>query len=158
MIPARLHRRRDLWLALLFGACGTLALAQRPATPVHIVTPAEITWTSVPGYPPGYARMMLEVQPDDAGAHTYRVRLPAGYKAEPHTHPSDEHVTILSGTWYLGVGETFDRAALKALPAGSFILVPAGTPHFISIEEETIVQVHGVGRMGLSYVKATRGQ
>jgi len=151
-------RRRDLWIALLLAACGMLAFAQRAANAVHIVTPAEIKWVSVPGYPPGYARMMLEGQADDTGAHTYRVRLPAGYKAEPHTHPADEHVTILSGTWYVGVGETFDRAALKAVPAGSFVLVPAGTPHFIATETETIVQVHGVGRMGLSYVNGTRAR
>ena len=102
--------------------------------------------------------MMLDGRADEPGNHTYRVRLPAGFKTEPHTHPADEDVTVLQGTWHLGLGESFDAARLKAVPAGSFVTIPAGTPHFISTETETIVQVHGVGPVRMSLVNTRRQQ
>lgn len=121
-------------------------------TPVRGVTPSEIKWSAVPGFPSGYARAMLEDEADKAGPHTYRVRLPAGFKVQPHTHAADEHVTVLQGTWSLGVGDTFDASRLRSFPVGSFVVVPAGTPHFLFIESETIVQVHGVGPIGFRLV------
>jgi len=115
---------------------------------VRAVVPSEMKWTAVPGYPPGYARAMLEGEADKPVAFTYRVRLPGGFKFQPHTHAGDEHVTVLQGTWWLGVGERFEASRLKSFPVGSFVVVPAGTPHFVSVETETIVQVHGVGPIG----------
>jgi len=143
--------RRLIWSGLLLLAGGVVS-AQAARTGVRIVTPSDIQWVPVPGYPPGYARMMLEGKADEPGAHTYRVRLPAGFRAEPHTHPADEHITVLQGPWQLGLGESFDTSRLKALPAGSFVIIPAGTPHFISTENEAIVQVHGVGPVSLTFV------
>jgi quercetin dioxygenase-like cupin family protein len=100
--------------------------------------------------------MMLDGKADEPGNHTYRVRLPAGFKTEAHTHPADEDVTVLQGIWHFGLGESFDAARLTAVPAGSFVTIPAGTAHFISTETETIVQVHGVGLVGMSYVSTRR--
>ena len=142
---------------LLLAGLGLLS-AQTGKTGVRILTPSDIRFVPVPGYPAGYARMMLDGKADEHGSHTYRVRLPAGFKTEPHTHPSDEDVTVLQGTWRLGLGESFDVARLQAVPAGSFVTIPAGTAHFISTETETIVQVHGVALVGMSYVKARRPQ
>lgn len=154
-----MHSRRVARLTccgLVLIGLGSLS-AQSQTTNVRIITPADIQWAAIPGYPPGYARMMLEGKTDDGGSHTYRVRLPAGFKIEPHTHPSDEHVTVLQGTWGLGLGESFDASRVKAIPAGSFVIIPAGTPHFLSIDTETIVQVQGIGRIGMTYVNA-KGQ
>jgi quercetin dioxygenase-like cupin family protein len=100
--------------------------------------------------------MMLEGKADEPGAHTYRVRIPAGLRVEPHTHPADERITVLQGPWYLGLGESFDTSRLKALPAGSFVIIPAGTPHFISTENEAIVQAHGVGVVSITFVSTKR--
>ena len=76
-----------------------------------------------------------------------------------HTESAaDEDVTVLQGTWHLGLGESFDAARLQAVPAGSFVTIPAGTAHFIATETETIVQVHGVGLVGMSYVNTRRQQ
>jgi quercetin dioxygenase-like cupin family protein len=142
---------------LLLAGLGLLS-AQTEKTGVRILTPSDIQFVPVPGYPAGYARMMLDGKADEPGNHTYRVRLPAGFKTEAHTHPADEDVTVLQGTWHLGLGESFDAARLKAVPAGSFVTIPAGTAHFIATETETIVQVHGVGRVGMSYVHTRRQQ
>jgi quercetin dioxygenase-like cupin family protein len=144
------------WFLLLAGL-GLLS-AQTETTGVRIITPSDIHFVPVSGYPAGYARMRLDGKADEPGNHTYRVRLRAGFKTEPHTHPSDEHVTVLQGTWHLGLGESFDAARLKAVPAGSFVTIPAGTPHFISTETETIVQVQGVGLVRMSLVNTRRQQ
>jgi quercetin dioxygenase-like cupin family protein len=78
--------------------------------------------------------------------------MPAGFRVEAHTHPADERITVLQGTWHLGFGESFDASRLKALPTGSFVVIPAGTPHFHSTENEAIVQVHGVGVVSMTFV------
>lgn len=150
MCPRRVARNL-IWSGLLLVAGGVVS-AQTARTDVRIVTPSDIQWVPVPGYPPGYARMMLEGTAGDPGAHTYRVRMPAGFRVEPHTHPADEHITVLQGPWHLGLGESFDTSRLKALPAGSFVLIPAGTPHFISADNEAIIQVHGVGAVSMTFV------
>jgi quercetin dioxygenase-like cupin family protein len=116
------------------------------------MTPGDINWTPVDGYPPGYARTMLEGEAASAAPFTYRVRLPAAFRFQPHTHDSDEHVTVLQGVWSFGVGETFDASRLRAVPAGSFVIIPAGTPHFVATERETVIQVHGFGPIGFKGV------
>jgi quercetin dioxygenase-like cupin family protein len=117
-----------------------------------VVAPNEIKWSAVSGYPPGYARAMLEGAADKAVPFTYRVRLPAGFKFQPHTHSGDEHVTVLQGAWAIGVGETFDSSRLRVVPAGAFVVIPAGTPHFVSTEGDTIIQVHGIGPIAVQFV------
>ena len=133
-----------------------VASAVRSATddgkPLRAVAPSEISWSGVPGYPPGYARAMLEGEADKAVPFTYRVRLPAGFKFQPHTHARDEHVTVLQGAWSCGVGATFEASRLRSFPVGSFVVIPAGTPHFIATESETIIQVHGIDPIGVRFV------
>src|SRR5512143_1554854 len=128
---------------VVVGSSARSAPSDRQA--VRAVVPSELKWSAVPGYAAGYARTMLEGDADKPFPFTYRVRLPAGFKFQPHTHVAEEHVTVLQGAWSLGVGETFEASRLKSFPVGSFVVVPAGTPHFVAVESETIVQVHGVG-------------
>jgi quercetin dioxygenase-like cupin family protein len=149
-MKSRRVARVTVCAATLIGL-GSLS-AQPTTTNVRIITPADVQWAAIPGYPSGYARMMLDGKVEDAGSHTYRVRLPAGLRIQPHTHPADEHVTVLQGAWGLGLGGSFDASRVKRIPAGSFVVIPAGTPHFLSIDTETIVQVEGIGRIGMTYV------
>ena len=122
------------------------------ANSVRAVAPSEIKWSVVPGYPSGYARAMLEGEADKAVPFTYRVRLPAGFTFQPHTHAGDEHVTVLQGAWAFGVGETFDASRLRSFPVGSFVVIPAGTPHFVGTQSDAIIQVHGIGPIGFQFV------
>ena len=145
---------RAITLGALVALGGVPGIRREAAPAVRVVTTGEMTWVSVAGYPPGYARALLEGDAATAGPHTYRVRLVAGFTIQPHTHDSDEHVTVLQGTWSFGVGETFDASRLRAVPAGSFVIIPAGTPHFLAIDRETIVQVHGVGPIGFRPVSS----
>lgn len=74
-----------------------------------------------------------------------RIRELPGFIVPPHSHPVDEHITVVSGTWYFGIGEEYDPAKLQALPAGSYAFVPAGTTMFAHSPEPAVVQVHGTG-------------
>jgi len=95
---------------------------------------------------------MLEGNPAQPGAFAYRLKFPANYKVPAHTHPADEHVTVISGTFYAGHGSKLSEAESKAFPPGGFFIASAKTPHFAWSKEETVVQVHGFGPSGITYV------
>jgi quercetin dioxygenase-like cupin family protein len=82
----------------------------------------------------------------------YRLQLPAGYKIAPHWHPTDEHVTVMSGAFALGMGETFDRKGTKELQAGGYALLPAAMRHFAVAISDAAVQVLGMGPFVFNYV------
>jgi quercetin dioxygenase-like cupin family protein len=146
------HRNNAILLVGAVLVAAVVRSAPGDGKPVRAVAPGEINWSAVSGYPSGYARAMLEGEADKAVPFTYRVRLPAGFRFQPHTHAGDEHVTVLQGAWSFGVGESFDASRLRSLPAGSFVVIPAGTPHFVATEAETIIQVHGIGPIGFRFV------
>ena len=128
------------------------APAQQLAS-IRAIRPSDLTWRSIPGYPPGYERAVLEDPTEGGGPHTYRVRLPADFRTRPHTHPRDEHVTVLKGTWYLGLGKSFDEKSMQAFETGSFVIIPADVPHYIMTRsDETVVQVNGIGSPAMTNV------
>jgi quercetin dioxygenase-like cupin family protein len=86
------------------------------------------------------------------GGYVVRLKLPAGYKVAPHVHPNDENVTVLSGTFHIGFGDKFDESKGQALKAGGYALAPKGVQHFAWASEETVIQLHGVGPGGITYV------
>jgi quercetin dioxygenase-like cupin family protein len=81
-----------------------------------------------------------------------RIKMPAGFKIAPHWHPTEEHATVLSGTFALGMGEKFDPNALKDIPVGGYSRLPAEMRHFAMARTETTVQVHGNGPFAVNYV------
>jgi quercetin dioxygenase-like cupin family protein len=81
-----------------------------------------------------------------------RLKLPEGYSVPPHTRPVDEVVTVISGTFSLGMGETADQGKAQPLPAGSFFALPPSTAHYVFIDEETVIQISTIGPWGLTYV------
>jgi quercetin dioxygenase-like cupin family protein len=142
--------------ALMCGAAGGTPAQDRPDPPKRVVaTPDELVWRDVPVGGPGTQVAILAGDPSREGApFVMRLRLPDGHVVPPHRHPVDENVTVLSGALYVGVGEKFDREKARRLPAGSFSLMPRGTPHFLWAEGETIIQSHGVGPFDVTYVGA----
>jgi quercetin dioxygenase-like cupin family protein len=115
---------------------------------------AELKWGPASAKLPRGAQMaVLDGEPQKRGVpFTIRVKVPDGYSVPPHTHPTDEHLTVIQGTILLGMGETFDRAKLRELPAGSYATLPLGKPHFNLYKGETIVQLHGIGPYDIVYV------
>src|SRR5687768_13957848 len=119
----------------------------------HImVSPEDLKWADVPSLPPGAKIAVIEGPATEAVPFTFRLKFPAGYKIPAHSHPAIEHVTVISGTFNLGMGDKLDPAKTKPLSAGSVAIMPPKTPHFGWTKEETIVQVHGVGPWGVTYV------
>ena len=97
--------------------------------------------------------------PSKPGApYVIRVKTTDGALVAPHWHPGDENITVLQGTFTLGMGKKFDRGALRELPAGSYAFMPKRTPHFASSKSETIVQVHGIGPFQVVWVNPAAAQ
>ena len=118
------------------------------------VTPDQVHWFTPSYYKDGRQRARLLGDSSQGGAWVDRVKIPAGARVLAHTHPHDEEVTVIEGTWYLGEGERFDPARLKGYPAGSFIVIPAGVPHFVAAKDgAVIVQLSAVGRFGTDYLE-----
>jgi quercetin dioxygenase-like cupin family protein len=110
-----------------------------------MLTPDEVKWGEAPPSLPRGALAVIEGKPSEPGPFTMRLKFPAGFKVAPHSHPAIEHLTVLSGTINFGMGDTFDSAKLMPMRAGSFIVMPVGTDHFVEAREEAVIQVHGVG-------------
>ena len=106
-----------------------------------------------PIFPPGAQFAVVQGDPSVAGQiFTVRLRFPNGYVLPPHRHPTDEHVTVLRGTFLLGYGEDFSPQALKAHKVGGFVTAGANMAHFASARGVTEVQVHAIGPFQLTYV------
>ncbi len=133
---------------LLLACAAVTASAQAPAA-----SQPAITWGPAPAvFPAGAQMAVLEGDPSSASLFTVRLRMPDGYKIAPHTHPTDENITVISGTFRVGMGSTFDSKGMKALQPGGFVTAPANHAHFAVAQGATIVQVHAMGPFALTYV------
>src|SRR5437660_1345775 len=118
-----------------------------------VYRPAELKWQEGPSsIPPGAKIAVLEGNPAKEGPFVMRLKLPDGYRVPPHTHPKPERVTVISGTFHVGMGDKFDKDKGEAMPAGSFGTWPAGMKHFVWAKGETVIQLHGTGPWSLTYV------
>ncbi|MFQ5797922.1 MAG: cupin domain-containing protein [Bacteroidota bacterium] len=118
-----------------------------------LLTPADIEWVDGPAsLPPGAKFAVIEGDLSKPEPITFRLKLPGDYKAAPHWHPGVEHVTVISGTLYLGAGDQLDPAKATELPAGSFAVFPVNRAMWGWTKGETVVQVHSIGPWGISYV------
>lgn len=156
MKPVRLL----LTIAILLGAMillgTTLAAAEdKPmAGSSHVMLQGEeVKWGPAPPVlNKGAQASVLSGDPGKPGPFVIRLKLPAGYKVAPHWHPTDEHVTVLAGSFSLGMGDTFDEKATKALAPGGYALLPAQMHHFAWTRDGATIQVHGIGPFVLNYV------
>ena len=127
-----------------------------------LFTGADMKWgAGPPSLAPGASMVVLEGDPAKAGPFTMRLRFPDGYVVKPHFHSQIEHVTVIAGTLHFGMGEKFDRAKTRPMPAGSFGFWPIGMKHFAYAEGETVLQLHGRGPWTITYVNPAddpRGQ
>lgn len=117
-----------------------------------MVDPAKLDWAPVPSLPAGAQLAVIEGPMNEAVPFTVRLKFPANYRIPPHWHPAVERVTVLSGTFHMGAGEKFDSASTRALGAGAIAIMPAKSPHYAWTAGETIVQLHGTGPWGITYL------
>ena len=115
------------------------------------ITAKELKWG--PGRVPGQELAPLVGDGTKPGPYVQRVKFPANYTLQAHSHPEDRTYTVISGTWYVGYGDKLDPAKLKALPSGSFHTEPANVSHFVVTKDEgAIVQITGTGPTATKFV------
>jgi quercetin dioxygenase-like cupin family protein len=136
-------------MALLATGLGAVHAADMPAP----LQGAEMKWGPAPPVLPAGAQfVVLSGDPAGKGLVTVRMKLPAGYVIPPHWHPTDEHVTVISGSLALGMGDKVDRKASKTLTAGGYGVAPANMHHFAWTKAGAIVQVNLMGPFAITYV------
>lgn len=140
-------------LITLVAITSTVIRGQRGQKDIVGVMPAQVRWFTPTYYTDGRQRAQLYGDSNQGASWIDRVKMPAGKYVAAHTHPQDELVTVIDGTWYVGVGDKYDPAKLEGYPASSFVLIPAGLPHFVAAKETAvIVQLSGAEKFRTDYV------
>ena len=112
-----------------------------------------LVWKDGPASLPKGAKIaVLEGDMSKEGPFTIRLMVPANYKIYPHWHPAIEHVTVVQGTFYMGAGEQFNEASATKLSTGGFAVMPVKHAHYAFTKGKSIIQLHGVGPWGITYV------
>ncbi len=115
--------------------------------------PEDIDWQPFPSFPPSARLAVVVGDPAQPAPYVVRVKLPNGVRLMPHRHREDRVYTVMSGVFYIGLGERFDEARLQAYPPGAVIVLPGGTPHFHWARSgEYITQVTAFGPISLEYL------
>lgn len=136
---------------LAAGACPGAAAGSLD-DPISVRS-AEVEWApGPPSLPEGAELAVLEGDLSKQEPYVFRLRLPDGYQVAPHAHPVREHITVLQGTLMMGMGKEVEREQARPLDAGSLFVLPAGDHHYVWAEGETVVQLHGIGPWGITYV------
>ena len=122
----------------------------------HVMaTLAEAQWGPAPPMlPPGAQIAVLAGDPTKPVAYTVRLKFPANYTIPAHSHPTNENVTVVSGDFFVGMGNVVDKASAKALGVGGFGFLPAGMNHFAFTRQETTIVLFGQGPVEFKYVNA----
>lgn len=117
------------------------------------ILPEDVDWKPFPAFPPSVRLAVVVGQPSGPGPYVVRVKVPSGVKLMPHRHPEDRVYTVMSGVFYIGLGDNFDADSLTAYPPGSVLVLPGETVHFHWAKSgEYITQVTGIGPLGLEYL------
>ncbi len=151
---------KKMFIAL--AVVGTLCVAGRLVTIAanpsahgnNAFTPETIPWGPPPPFvAPGAQLAVIEGNPAaSTGDYTVRLKMPDGYRIAPHWHPQRETVTVISGTFKVGTGDTFDKDKMGSFPAGSFAYLDPDMHHYAMASGEVIVQVHGSAPLQFNYV------
>jgi hypothetical protein len=147
-----------IWLSMLGIASGQTAkeaTTRAGSMEAVLVTPGDLKWMAAPaatGMPPAVQLAVLSGDPFKTGLFTIRLKIPDGGAVAAHWHPTDEHLTVLQGTFAAGMGDKLDTSALHDFAAGSYIVMPKRMHHFAMAKGETIVQVTAMGPFVLNYV------
>ena len=145
-------------LGLALFAAGVVAQENGTRTGANepkIFTAAELQWRDAATLPAGAQMVVLDGDPRKEGSFTMRLKMPSGYKIPPHTHPTAERVTVISGVVHLGIGEKFDQAAGREMKAGDFCVVPAGVPHFAWATSDAVLQIQSEGPFERKFLEPT---
>jgi quercetin dioxygenase-like cupin family protein len=156
--PSLLEQEAPMRIRLaVMLALVTLVYGAPPAgaadAPHGMFTPDAIKWGAAPpSVPKGSKLAVLYGDPSKDGLFVIRVKLPANYKIPAHSHPTDEVVTVLSGTLMVGMGDKLVPANAKPFPAGSLIVAPAKANHFVLTKQPVVIEISAMGPLAINYV------
>jgi hypothetical protein len=139
--------RKELIIVLLLCATATVPAHAQMVS----VNTADIKWGANPVVP-GAKFAVIHGNPAEPGPFAYRIWFPADYNVAAHRHPVDEHVTVLWGTLYAGMGDKLDREKSTPYRAAGYFSMPANHAHYVWTREETLIQVQGVGPTSITFV------
>jgi quercetin dioxygenase-like cupin family protein len=133
------------WIAVLAFAAAALPNVFAAEDGFVIKKPEDIVFSPNPnGEGPEFATIYGD--PTKEGFYIIRARFKPGVMSRPHRHPHERFVTVIKGTWWAGTGSVFDPSKTTPLPAGSYMLHPAGAAHYDGAkDEEVIVEIKGMG-------------
>ena len=115
-------------------------------------TAPDLKWGAAPPALPAGAQMaVVSGDPGKAVMFKVELKMPAGYAVPAHWHPTTENVTVVSGTFHVGMGDKLDESKGTALSAGGFASLPPKMNHYAWFTGDTEVQVHGMGPFQLTY-------
>lgn len=121
----------------------------------RVIRSEELEWKPFPAFPLEARLAVLVGEPTKPGPYLIRVKVPGGVRLMPHKHPEDRIYTVISGVFYIGLGEQFEEGKLTAHAPGSVLVLPGGQAHFHYAKSgEYVTQVSALGPLGLAYVDA----
>jgi quercetin dioxygenase-like cupin family protein len=149
------HMSENQGAAVRGKAAITTQIHQPGQAEFKAILSEDIDWKPFPAFPPAVRLAVVVGQPSEPGPYTIRVKAPHGERLMPHKHPEDRVYTVISGVFYIGLGDEFDASKLEAYPPGAVIVLPGNTSHFHWAKAgEYITQVTAVGPLGMEYLNA----
>ena len=118
----------------------------------RMISANDLKWGDVPSLPPGAKIAVIEGPISEPVPFTFRLKFPANYRIPAHWHPAVERVTVISGTFNMGVGDKLDAQKSMPLRPGSMMILQPNTNHFAWTKGEAVVQLNGTGPWGVTYV------
>ena len=142
---------------LVAAVCGVMLVSivwAQTESARHAFTPDSVPYGPAPAFVPAGAQLaVLEGDPSaSSGDYTIRLKMPDGYRIAPHWHPKRENVTVISGTFKVGMGDRFDESKMGDFPAGSFAYLDPNMHHYAMATGEVVVQVHGMSPVQFNYI------
>jgi hypothetical protein len=117
------------------------------------VLPEDVDWQPFPAFPPSARLAVVVGHPSEPGPYVVRVKVPSGVQLMPHRHKEDRVYTVMSGIFYIGLGDEFDETKLMAYPPGAVVVLPGETSHFHWAKSgDYVTQVTAIGPISLDYV------
>jgi quercetin dioxygenase-like cupin family protein len=144
--------------AIFLSAMFTFASFVAPMTWAQVtanhvmISPKDLKWEDISALPKGAKMAVIQGPLNEAKPFIIRVKFPANYKIPAHSHPGLEHVTVISGTFYMGTGDKLDQKNSRSLSSGSVAIIQPNVNHFAWTKGPTIIQIHGVGPWWITYV------
>jgi len=140
--------------AILLAGLSALAMPISAIAQDHHATVQsdDLKWSVPAVYAPGAQIAVIKGDPSKEGMYVVRLKLPAGFQIAAHSHPNDENVTVLLGSFNIGTGDKLDKSKGTMVKAGGYSFVAKGMNHYAWFTEETVLQLHGMGPQGVTYV------